>query len=719
MKKIDYKISGMNCTNCALNIEKSVKSLEGVKVSNVNFATEKGHFEFLDSLTEEQIKEQIISLGYEIYDVAEKPQADHEFSKFLISITLSILILILDMGPLMHWPSHKTNWLIQLIISIPLYLYFGLHFLKALWTFLKTGQSNMNTLIGMGTSAAFIYSSFVTLFPDYAFSLGLLQRVYFEAIGFIVSFVILGQLLEKKAKRKAKESIEGLLKEAAKTATLLKDSKEIQVPVEKIKKGDLIRVRPGEKIPVDGLVKNGVSSVDESMITGESVPVLKNPGDKIFAGTINSESVLDFITTKVGDDTFVSHIINFVEKAQNSKPPIQRFADKISSIFVPVVIIIAVLTFCFWYFLGPEPHWGFSISNMIAVLVIACPCALGLATPTAVVVATGKASHRGILISGGEILENATKIDTIIFDKTGTLTEGKPSVESINYFKEIDKNIFLQEIGSVENFSEHPISKAIVKYVKEKEIKLSEPQKFEIFPGKGIKATISNKQFILGNESFLKEEGIEVLPKNISGTQVFVSIDDELICQINLQDKIKANAKILIQELKQRGIESYLLSGDNQNVTQGVANELGISNFQASCLPLKKAEIVLELQKLGKKVAMLGDGVNDAPALSKANLSLAMGTGTDVAINTADVTLVKGDLSKALEFFKISGDTLTIIRQNLFLSSIYNAICIPLAAGLFYNFTGWIFPPALASLAMGLSSISVVLNSLRIKTKNY
>lgn len=717
MKNLDLKIGGMNCANCALNIEKSVKSLEGIQVCNVNFATEKGHFEFSDNLNEEQIREHIIALGYEIDEVKKKSKPDYEIFKFLISFILSVFILLLDMGPLMHWPSHQINWLLQFIISLPLYFYFGLHFINALWTFFTTGQSNMNTLIGMGTSAAFIYSSFVTIFPELSASLGLSQKVYFEAIGFIVSFVILGQFLEKKAKRKAKESIEGLLKDVAKTATVLKDALEIQVPVEEIKVDDLIRVRPGEKIPVDGLVKKGISSVDESMITGESVPMLKNPGDKIFAGTINSESVLDFVATKIGKDTFVSHIVDFVEKAQNSKPPIQRYADKISSIFIPVVIFLAILTFAVWFFFGPQPKWGFSISNMIAVLVIACPCALGLATPTAVVVSTGRASHKGILISGGEIIEKAEKIDTIIFDKTGTLTEGKPSVEKITYLKKMDEDIFLSEIASIENFSEHPISKAIVNFAKEKKIKLTEPQKFEIIPGKGIKANISSKTFLIGNESFLKEEGIEVKALNSPSTKVFVSIDGEFVSQIDLKDKIKSGAKKLIVDLKNRGIESYLISGDTLEVTQSVANELGIIHFQASCLPLKKAEIVGELQKNGKKVAMLGDGVNDAPALSKADLSLAMGTGTDVAMNTADVTLVKGDLSKALEFFKISRDTMTIIRQNLFLSSIYNALCIPLAAGILYPFLGFMFPPALASLAMGLSSISVVMNSLRISIK--
>lgn len=715
MKKLDLKIGGMNCANCALNIEKSVKSLEGIKGSNVNFATEKGHFEFSEALTEEKIKEHIVSLGYEIDEVKEKSKSDYEFLKFLIAFTLSIFVLILDMGPLMHWPTHQINWLLQFVLSIPLYFYFGLHFIMALWTFFRTGQSNMNTLIGMGTTSAFVYSSFVTIFPWYSNSLGLSQKVYFEAIGFIISFVILGQFLEKKAKRKAKESIEGLLKDVAKTATLLKDGQEVQVPVEKIKVNDLIRVRPGEKIPVDGLVKKGISSVDESMISGESVPVLKNPGDKIFAGTINSESVLDFVATKVGKDTFVAHIIDFVEKAQNSKPPIQRYADKISSIFVPVVILLAILTFIIWFFFGPQPSWGFSISNMIAVLVIACPCALGLATPTAVVVSTGRASHKGILISGGDIIEKAEKIDTFIFDKTGTLTEGKPSVEKIVYFKNVEEDIFLGEIASIENFSEHPISKAIVSFAKG--IKLAEPQKFEIIPGKGIRASISNKSFLIGSESLLNEEGIKVISQDFLGTRVFVSLNGELICQINLKDKIKSEAKNLIEDLKKRGIESYLLSGDNLPITKSVANELGINHFQANCLPLKKAEIVQELQKKGKKVAMLGDGVNDAPALSKADLSLAMGTGTDVAMNTADVTLVKGDLTKALDFFKISKDTMTIIRQNLFLSSIYNALCIPLAAGALYPIFGWMFPPSLASLAMGLSSISVVMNSLRISVK--
>ncbi len=715
MKKLDLKISGMNCASCALNIEKSIKKIDGIKVSNVNFATEKGHFEFSDSASEETIKEQILSLGYEIYELDEKPKKDYEIIKFGIAISLSILIMLLDMGPLMHWPDFKSNWYLQFIFSLPIYFYFGLHFQKALWTFIRSGQSNMNTLIGIGTSAAFIYSSFVTFFPKQSTYLGLTSKVYFEAIGFIVSFVILGQLLEKKAKRKAKESIEGLLKEATKLATVLKENQEIQVSLEKVKKNDFIRVRPGEKIPVDGIVKTGQSSVDESMITGESIPVLKKEGDKVYAGTINSESVLDFTATEVGKDTFISHIIAFIEKAQNSKPQIQRMADKISSIFVPVVIVISIITFLAWFFLGPEPRWGFAISNMIAVLVIACPCALGLATPTAVVVSTGRASSKGILISGGEVIEKAHKIDTFIFDKTGTLTEGRPSIEKIKYFKQLDENTFLKEIASIENFSEHPISKAIVNFAREKKIEISKPEKFEIIPGKGIKATINQNNFLIGNEDFLKEEGINIKSENFFGTKVFVSKNKEFLCQINLKDQIKPGAKELIKELNSKGIQTYLISGDNQEVTKRVADELKISNFEGNCPPFKKTQIIENLQSGGKKVAMLGDGINDAPSLAKADLSLAMGSGTDVAMNTSDVTLVKGDLSKAMDFFKISEETMRIIRQNLFLSSIYNAICIPLAAGVFYNLLGWTFPPSLASLAMGLSSISVVLNSLRIK----
>jgi Cu+-exporting ATPase len=718
MNKLDVKIGGMHCASCASSIENDVKKIPGIKISSVNYATEKGHFEFSDPQSESIIKEKIDELGYEILDSTKEDTEERSgiFQKFIISLILSVLIFIFAMGPLKGVPSTKINWIIQFALALPVWLIIGNHFIKAVLIFIRSGKSNMNTLIGLGTSAAFLYSSFITIFPGLSNELGLLQKVYFEAVGFIISFVYLGQYFENKAKRKARESLNLLLQTGAKKASVIRNGEEVEIPVDEVHLRDFIRVRPGGKIPVDGIITKGISSIDESMISGEPIPVLKKESSEVFTGTINGESTIEFMATKVGADTFLSQIIQYVEKAQSLKPPIQRYADKISSYFVPIVIAIAIITFLAWYFFGEGPKWGFSISNMIAVLVIACPCALGLATPTAVVVSTGRAAMKGILISGGDVIEKGDKINTIIFDKTGTLTVGRPQVEKINYLREVDENIFLKEIGSIEHYSEHPISKAIVDFVKNKDITFIDPDTFEIISGKGLLAQISGKDYIVGNKALLEENSIDLPGESTDiGTEVWVSIDKVLTAQIVLNDPIKEQAPEVISALKEENIETWLISGDNEKVTKKVANTLSIDHFVANALPTDKARYVEDLQKKGRKVAMLGDGINDAPALAIADLSLAMGTGTDVAISTSDVTLIKGDISKALEFIKLSEGTMKIIRQNLFLSLIYNVLCIPLAAGLFYPFTGWMFPPALASLAMGLSSISVVTNSLRIR----
>jgi Cu+-exporting ATPase len=718
MNKLDVKIGGMHCASCASSIENDVKKIPGIKISSVNYATEKGHFEFSDPQSESIIKEKIDELGYEILDSTKEDTEERSgiFQKFIISLILSVLIFIFAMGPLKGVPSTKINWIIQFALALPVWLIIGNHFIKAVLIFIRSGKSNMNTLIGLGTSAAFLYSSFITIFPGLSNELGLLQKVYFEAVGFIISFVYLGQYFENKAKRKARESLNLLLQTGAKKASVIRNGEEVEIPVDEVHLRDFIRVRPGGKIPVDGIITKGISSIDESMISGEPIPVLKKESSEVFTGTINGESTIEFMATKVGADTFLSQIIQYVEKAQSLKPPIQRYADKISSYFVPIVIAIAIITFLAWYFFGEGPKWGFSISDMIAVLVIACPCALGLATPTAVVVSTGRAAMKGILISGGDVIEKGDKINTIIFDKTGTLTVGRPQVEKINYLREVDENIFLKEIGSIEHYSEHPISKAIVDFVKNKDITFIDPDTFEIISGKGLLAQISGKDYIVGNKALLEENSIDLPGESTDiGTEVWVSIDKVLTAQIVLNDPIKEQAPEVISALKEENIETWLISGDNEKVTKKVANTLSIDHFVANALPTDKARYVEDLQKKGRKVAMLGDGINDAPALAIADLSLAMGTGTDVAISTSDVTLIKGDISKALEFIKLSEGTMKIIRQNLFLSLIYNVLCIPLAAGLFYPFTGWMFPPALASLAMGLSSISVVTNSLRIR----
>lgn len=726
MKTISLKIGGMSCASCANTIEKEVAKLDGVKSSSVNYAVETGQFEIESEELAKALQEKISALGFssepkgtvdsEAGEKKNEKKIQDNFNKFVISIVLALSIFMLAMGPLMGWPSQRLNWFIQFILCVPVWGWVGLKFQKALWVFVKSAKSNMNTLIGIGTTAAFLYSSFITLFYDLSLKIGLTPKVYFEAVGFIISFVYLGQFFEEKAKRKTKEALNSLLQLSSKKATLVRDGEVIEVDVSEVMVGDVLRVKPGEKIPVDGKITKGESSIDESMISGEPLPVDKKKGDTLFAGTINGDSVLDYRATKVGGDTFLSQIINFVEQAQNAKPEIQKYADKISGIFTPVVIGISLLTFVLWFLFGPEPIWGNAVSNFIAVLVIACPCALGLATPTAVVVATGKASLKGLLIGGGDIIEKAVGLDTIVFDKTGTITVGKPSVVE-TVIKNNDQNI-LKEVASIEQFSEHPLSKAIVKEAKEKELTLSEPDDFAVVKGKGLKAEIDGKNYVIGNELLLTENQIPLnseLKTTKIGSFVHIGLNGEHVGSIVIGDKIKETSKSVIQKFKELGIETWMITGDNELVAEEVSKELGIDHFVANALPLEKSQKIEELQGKGKIVAMVGDGVNDAPALAKANLSMAMGTGTDVAINASDVTIVKGDLAKALEFIELSEKTMRIIKQNFFLSMIYNSLLIPIAAGLLVVFGGPMMPPVLASVAMALSSISVVTNSLRIK----
>ena len=720
METISLKIQGMSCASCASSIEKEVASIKGVETSSVNYAVETGRFEVSNSDVKEEILKKISALGYSANQDEnqneEENKIDDNFKKFVISIILALSIFALAMWPLKNWPSKNINWYLQFILCVPIWGWVGLKFQRSLLTFIKSGKSNMNTLVGLGTSAAFFYSSFITLFTEVSLNIGLTQKVYFEAVGFIISFVFLGQFFEEKAKRKTMEALNSLFELSSKNASLIIDGELKEVRIENVNVGDVLRVKPGEKFPVDGKITKGESSVNESMISGEPIPVSKKIGDKVFTGTINEDSVIDYRATKVGNDTFLSQIITFVEQAQNSKPEIQKYADKISAIFTPTVIVISIVTFFSWFFFGPEPVWGNSVSNLIAVLVIACPCALGLATPTAVVVATGRASLKGLLIGGGDIIEKAIGIDTIIFDKTGTITEGKPSVIEV-ILKDDNDDVF-NEAASIEQFSEHPLSKAIVKYSKEKSMSLQEPDSFEIIKGKGLKAEINGKNYLIGNEKLLNENGVSLessLEVKKIGSFVFIARDNKHVGSIVIGDKIKATSKSTIENFKKRGIETWMITGDNEIVAKSVSNELGIDHFVANALPLDKSTKLENLQSEGKVVAMVGDGVNDAPALAKANLSMAMGTGTDVAINASDVTIVKGDLAKALEFIELSEGTMKIIKQNLFLSMIYNSLLIPIAAGALVIFSGPMMPPVLASVAMALSSISVVSNSLRIK----
>ncbi len=701
----------MTCSACALSIEKEIGNLKGVEGSHVNFAAEIAHFEYKEPITPDDIISKIKMLGYGASVESLDRSKSTEIYQFVFSFILALMIFVLAMGPLVGWPTRSYNFMIQFFLCLPIYFWIGKDFQLAVLTFFRTAHSNMNTLIGLGTSAAFIYSTFITFFMETAKSVGLTEKVYFEAVGFIISFVYLGKFFEKLAKKKANDAMEELLKLESGTALVLKDGKEYHTDIREIQVGDLIRVKPGEKVIVDGKIVSGQSHIDESSITGEPVPVSKSIGDKVLAGTLNGESTFDMKANKIGKNTFLHKVIEYVENAQGSKPPIQKMADQISSYFVPFVITFSILTFLTWVFMGPEPKWGNAISNMISVLVIACPCALGLATPTAILVATGNASKKGILIAGGEVIEKGVKVDSIIFDKTGTLTKGRPQVVSTD----LDDKI-LSDVASLENFSEHPLAQAVVNFAKEKGLEIRDPERFKIIGGRGIEGEINGQNYIIGNRTFFNEKSIPISDNSTNdSTEILVSSSGKYLGRLLLDDQIKDGVKDVITSLKQKGIEIWLLSGDKKETVEKVANHLGIEHFKGEVSPVDKAKTIEQLQAQGKKVAMMGDGINDAPALSKADLSLAMGAGTDLAKASSDVTLLSGDIGHVLTFMRISSKTLKIIKENLFLSFIYNVLCIPLAAGVYFILSGKLFPPALASLAMGLSSISVVLNSLRLK----
>lgn len=716
----NYEVIGMSCASCVNSVEKAAKSLPGIFSARVNYASETARFEAKEEKTFQELENLLAKKGYQIIEIksqSEQEDQGSEMWRFAIAMTLSAGLFLLDMTPVGAMIDQGLNWKIQFMLTLPIWAWLGREFLWALWRFVRSLESNMNTLIGMGTSAAFLYSAFVTFFTSHADEWGLSVQVYYEAAGFIIAFVILGKVFEKKAKKKALKDMDSLLRLSAKSARVIDDRGEREIPLEEVEKGMWLRVRPGEKIPVDGQVVKGVSSVDESLLSGESLPVKKQEGDEVFAGTINGEGAIDFIAKKVGRDTFLAGIIDFVTKAQMGRPQIQRFVDQVSSIFVPTVVVIAVVTFIGWFFWGPSPEWGNALSSMIAVLVIACPCALGLATPTAVIVSTGRAAKNGLLIGGGEVIEKGSDLDVVVFDKTGTLTEGRPKVQT--FYRPNDSQMseekILRLVATVEAYSEHPLSRAIIQYCSEKGAAGSLPEEFEMIAGKGIMASFEDHKIQIGSYNFISEvldKEIE-LPDHFIGTQVLVAVDGHFEAAFLLQDSLKKGAKETIESLQGQGVECWMISGDQQKIVEQVAKELNIQNFVYEALPAKKIEMIESFQKKGKRVAMVGDGVNDAPALAKANLSIAMGSGTDVAMDAADVVVTQSEILKVEEFFSLAKKSMKVIKQNLFLAFVYNTLCIPLAAGGYFLLTGSAFPPVFASIAMATSSISVVTNSLR------
>lgn len=741
-KKIQLDLEGMHCASCAILIQKSLEGLPEVKDATVNFASSRASVIGDESLNPESLIAAIIRAGYKA-NLHEKSDSDRErlqrqaeisgyLKKFLISMFLSLPMLVFMVSD--FWPSLPLSiskpWagIVSLLLATPIQFWIGRNFYRGAWSALKLKAFNMDSLIALGTSAAYFYSLFN--FAVYAVSHGSLlfssvstaPSLYFETSAYLITFVILGKWLEAKTKNQTSEAIRKLMSFKAKMAHLVQSDSIVDVPVEQISHGNILLVRPGEKIPLDGTIERGSSAVDESMLTGESLPIEKKPGDSVAGGTLNKTGSFEFSVTKIGEETTLSQIIRLVEEAQNSKAPIQAFADRISSWFVPVVISLAFLTFVLWFFVFGA-NLSFAILSFVSVLVIACPCALGLATPTALMVGTGVGAKTGILIKGGAPLEAACGVTTMVFDKTGTLTCGQPVVTQIVPSDGTSENEVLSLAASLERHSEHPLAEAISKKAGEKNTHLFDVKSFDAIPGKGVKGEINNQIYHFGNRSLVSEKAIRSFHnfseeinnmESLGQTVMILSRDEKILGLIAVADTLKPTSKAAIEKIKKMGVRPYLITGDNSRTAEAIAKQVGIRDVLSEVLPGEKAEEIKKLKSLNQKVAMVGDGLNDAPALAEADLGIAMGNGTDVAMETGGIVLLKNDLLDVPSAIELSREVVGKIRQNMFFALFYNAIGIPIAARVFAAW-GLVLRPELAGLAMAMSSVSVVANSLLLK----
>jgi len=734
---VEILLQGIQCASCVQKIEKTLHQIGGVTKASVNLASEKVKVEYIPSeISLSDIKKNIEQSGYKVLDIPPEEESgdverivrEREYKrlkrKFFVGVALAVIIFLGSAPRMFPWvPAFLNNYYLLWILATPVQFWIGWQFYKGAWGGFKHRNADMNTLIAVGTSAAYIYSLVATLFPSFFEAGGLKPDVYFDTSAMIIVLILFGRLLEARAKGQTSEAIKKLIGLQPKTALIIKEGKELSLPIEEVRVGDEVIVKPGEKIPVDGVVIGGKSSVDESMITGESMPVQKEIGDEVIGATLNKTGSFRFRATKVGKDTALAQIIKLVRDAQGSKAPIQRLADVIASYFVPIVISIAIATFILWFNLGPYPALTFALLNFVAVMIIACPCALGLATPTAVMVGTGKGATHGVLIKGGESLETAHKLDTIVFDKTGTLTKGEPEVTDIITVDSVSVEMILEMAASAEKNSEHPLAEAILRKASEVGVTPLETQSFQALAGRGLEAKVSGKTVLIGNKKLMEERqiGIPDLEEKAKiltqdgKTPIFVVIDGEPSGLIAVADSLKQDAVRSIKKLKSRGLEVIMLTGDNRRTAQAIARMAGIERVLAEVLPEDKVHEIKRLQSEGKKVAMVGDGINDAPALAQADIGIALGSGTDVALEASDITLIRDDLSGVVSAIELSKQTIKVIKQNLFWAFFYNAAGIPIAAGILYPFFGLLLNPIIASLAMAFSSVSVVSNSLRLR----
>ncbi|WP_026952407.1 heavy metal translocating P-type ATPase [Algoriphagus mannitolivorans] len=752
LHKETFPVTGMTCAACASSVETILQHTPGVKSAAVNFATNTVQVEYDHTTTPEDLNTALTEIGYGLVvgskDVQEAVQEEQE-KKFqsvkkqtIGAAALTLPVFILGMF-FMDWEPGK--W-ISLVLSIPVLFYFGKNFYTNAWKQARHGKANMDTLVALSTGIAFIFSVFNTLFPEFWHQRGIHPHVYYEAATVIIVFISFGKMLEEKAKSQTGTALKKLMGLQPKTLTRLQDGKAREIKIEEVLVGDRILIKPGEKIPVDGKVLEGSSFLDESMISGEPVSVEKKAGDSVYSGTINQKGSLEIEAVKVGASTLLAQIIQRVQEAQGSKAPVQKLVDKIAGIFVPVVIGIALLTFGVWMIYGGDNAFSHALLAAVSVLVIACPCALGLATPTAIMVGVGKGAENNILIRDAESLELGHKVNAIILDKTGTITEGKPTVSSVqwaagNHHEVSSKQSivssgsanhlpltthYLQILYTLESKSAHPLAEAVVKHLKTENVKATDLEHFESITARGVSGRKNGRTYFVGNRQLLQENGISI-PKNLESTAqewsnqaqtvIWFADQDNAQAILGIQDQLKPSSKAAVAQLQKSGVEVYMLTGDNRQTAAAVAQEVGIADYRAEVMPEDKSEFVKRLQENGKIVAMVGDGINDSEALAQADVSIAMGHGSDIAMDVAKITLITSDLQKIQQAFQLSHLTVNGIKQNLFWAFIYNLIGIPIAAGVLYPINGFLLDPMIAGAAMAFSSVSVVMNSLRLKIR--